>query len=218
MMSAVCEVPVSSFFGVLPFERRSPASPLTMPPSPQPIPLVVARAQQGDRAAMRALYEQHVGRVFGFCLRFCRGDREAAQDLSQEAFVRAFTALPELRDPQAFDKWLMTTTRRCCLRWIEQRQREAAAVERMEHEPRFGAARGDRAQRIVAEVIEACPDAKLREAALLFYREPPHRTQEIAERLGVSRTAVTTRLMRFRAWAKQRMMGRLAAALEEEGA
>jgi RNA polymerase sigma-70 factor (ECF subfamily) len=216
-MSAVCEVPVSSFFGVQPFEHRILALPLHMSPEPSPIPLIVARARQGDRAAQRALYEQHVDQVFGFCLRFCRGDREAAQDLTQEAFVRAFTALPELRDAQAFPKWLMTTTRRCCLRWIERRQREAAAVERMVHEPRPIASRGDRAQRIVAEVIEACPDPKLREAALLFYREPPHTTDEIAERLGLSRTAVTTRLMRFRAWAKQRMMGRLAAALEEEG-
>jgi len=186
-----------------------------MPPSSDPIPLIVARARQGDAAAQRALYEQHVDQVFGFCLRFCRGDREAAQDLTQEAFVRAFTALPTLKDPQAFPKWLMTTTRRCCLRWIERRQKEAAAVRQLVHEPR-PEARGERAQRIVAEVIEACPDPKLREAALLFYREPPHSTQEIADRLGLSRTAVTTRLMRFRAWAKQRMLGRLAAALEEE--
>jgi RNA polymerase sigma-70 factor (ECF subfamily) len=208
---------VSSFSGVFPFERRSPASPLAMPQPSEPISLTVARAQRGDRAAQRMLYEAHIDRVFGFCLRFCRGDREAAQDLSQEAFVRAFTALPGLRDPQAFEKWLMTTTRRCCLRWIEHRQREAEAVGRLEHEPAPGRSRTERAQRIVAEVIEACPDPKLREAALLFYREPPHSTQEIADRLGLSRTAVTTRLMRFRAWAQQRMLGRLASALEEEG-
>ncbi len=187
-----------------------------MSSQPHPISLTVARAQRGDRAAQRALYDEHVDRVFGFCLRFCRGDREAAHDLTQEAFVRAFTALPTLRDPQAFPKWLMTTTRRCCLRWIEHKQREAAAVERLVHEPRPSPARGERAQRIVAEVIEACPDPKLREAALLFYREPPHTTDEIAERLGLSRTAVTTRLMRFRSWARKRMMGRLAAALDEE--
>lgn len=210
---------MSSFFGVLPVERRSAATPLIMPTSsPAPVPLTVLRARQGDRWAQQALYEQHVDQVFGFCLRFCRGDREAAQDLTQEAFVRAFTALPELRDPQAFPKWLMTTTRRCCLRWIERRQAEAEAVRRMEHEPRFGTARGEEAQRIVAEVIDACPDPKLREAALLFYREPPHTTEEIAERLGLTRTAVTTRLMRFRDWARQRMLGRLATALEEEGA
>jgi RNA polymerase sigma-70 factor (ECF subfamily) len=187
-----------------------------MPAQPAPIPLIVARAQQGDRGAQRALYERYVDQVFGFCLRFCRGDREAAQDLSQEAFVRAFIALPSLREPQAFEKWLMTTTRRCCLRWIGQRQREREAVDRMVHEPRPEAARGERAQRVVAEVIEACPDPGLREAARLFYREPPHSTAEIAERLGLSRTAVTTRLMRFRAWAKQRMVGRLAAAMDEE--
>ena len=208
---------MSSFFGVPSIGHWNLPSLRSMPSEPAPISLVVARASRGDSAAQRVLYEQNVDQVFGFCLRFCRGDREAAQDLTQEAFVRAFTALPNLRDGQAFPKWLMTTTRRCCLRWIEHKQREAAAMEQVAHEPRPSPARGDRAQRIVAEVIAACPDPKLREAALLFYREPPHTTDEIAARLGLSRTAVTTRLMRFRAWAKKRMMGRLAAALEEEG-
>ncbi len=187
-----------------------------MPHDSAPTPLVVARAQQGDRAAQRALYEQHVDQVFAFCLRFCRGDREAAQDLTQEAFTRAFMALPELRDPAAFPKWLTTTTRRCCLRWIDRKQKERAAVERMTHEPRFERPDGRRAERVVGQVIEACPDPKLAEVARLFYREPPHTTNEIAARLGLSRTAVTTRLMRFRDWARQRMLVRLASALEEE--
>ena len=40
-------------------------------------------------------------------------------------------------------------------------------------------------------------------------------TKEIAETLGISQTAVTTRLHRFRTWARQRMLGRLAEALED---
>ncbi len=187
-----------------------------MPHEPAPTSLVVVRAQRGDRVAQRALYEEHVDRVFGFCLRFCRGDRETAQDLAQEAFTRAFMALPELRDPAAFPKWLMTTTRRCCLRWIDRKQKEHAAVERMTHEPRVSRPSGERAQRVVGEVIEACPDKKLAVVARLFYREPPHDTNEIAAMLGLSRTAVTTRLMRFRDWARQRMLVKLASALEEE--
>jgi RNA polymerase sigma-70 factor (ECF subfamily) len=181
-----------------------------------PTSLVVVRARAGDRAAQRARYEEYVERVFGFCLAFCRGDRETARDLTQESFARAFAALPELRDPAAFPKWLMPTARRCCLRWIERRQGERAAVERMALEPRVEARGAPHAERVVAEVIEACPDERLRETAALFYREPPHDTAEIAARLGITQTAVTTRLLRFRAWARTRMLGRLATALSEE--
>jgi RNA polymerase sigma-70 factor (ECF subfamily) len=185
-----------------------------MPPSPTPLNVVRARA--GDRAAQRALYEEHVGRVFGYCLSFCRGDREAARDLTQEAFAQALGALRDLQDPAAFPAWLMTTTRRCCLRWIERRQTERAALERLALEPPPAGPRTERATGIVAEVIEACPDANLRETARLFYREPPHGTAEIAALQGLSQTAVTTRLLRFRAWARQHMLGHLASALEEE--
>jgi len=187
-----------------------------MPQPPAPTSLTVARARAGDAAACRELYDEHADRVFGFCLAFCRGDREAARDLTQEAFTRAFAALPGLRDPQAFPKWLMTTTRRCCLRWIERRQREKAAVERLVHEPRPAGGGSARAERVVAEVIDACPDERLRQTAQLFYRDPPHSTAEIAALLGLSQTAVTTRLMRFRAWARRRMLARLASALEKD--
>ncbi len=187
-----------------------------MNPIRAPASLVVARARAGDPAALRQLYEQHFDAVFGYCLAFCRGDREQARDLSQEAFTRAFASLPELRDPAAFPKWLKTTTRRCCLRWIERKEREREALRQLADEPRPTARDERKASRVVAEVIQACPDEALRETARLFYREPPHSTAEIAARLGISRTAVTTRLMRFRSWAKRRMLRKLASALEED--
>jgi RNA polymerase sigma-70 factor (ECF subfamily) len=187
-----------------------------MPADLAPVPLLVVRARAGDRAAQRALYEEHVDRVFGYCLAFCRGDRETARDLTQEVFVRALGGLAELRDPGAFPAWLMTTARRCCLRWIERRQAERAAVERMAVEPAVTRTHVGGTEQVVAEVIEACPDENLRATARLFYREPPHGTAEIGALLGISQTAVTTRLLRFRAWARQRMLGRLASALEEE--
>jgi len=215
-VTAVCEVAQTFPVGVPLLGHLAAVRRLAMPPSPTP--LCVVRAQAGDRAAQRALYEEHAGRVYGYCLAFCRGDREAARDLSQEAFARALGALPELHDPAAFPAWLMTTTRRCCLRWIERKQAERAALERMALEPPPAGPRTERASAIVAEVIEACPDENLRETARLFYREPPHGTAEIAALLGLTQTAVTTRLLRFRAWARQRMLGRLANALEEEEA
>lgn len=181
-----------------------------------PLDLTVVRAQRGDRAAFRELYERHVDAVFGYCLAFARGDRDRAADLAQDAFITAFSALDDLDDPARFSGWLRTIVRRTCLRWVQRRQTEGSVLARMADEPDPGPLRDDRGlARAVREVIAACPDPGLRAAAELFYTEPPHSTAEIAARLGLSQTAVTTRLHRFRSWARQQMVARLALALED---
>jgi len=178
------------------------------------IPRLVHRARAGDPAAQESLYTTHVDAVFGYCLAFARGDRARAQDLTQESFARALSALDDLRDPERFSGWLMTITRRACLRWVEGQQRERKVLTLMAREPTTRD--GDEAHLItaVAEVIAACPDPGQRQAAALFYSTPGHTTQQIADQLGLSRTAVTTRLHRFRSWLKRRKLGQLIDALE----
>ncbi len=175
----------------------------------------VRRARHGDRRAFQALYTHHVDAVYGTCLAFCRGDEALAGELTQEAFVRAFERLDTLREPAAFPGWLMAITRRCCLAQADAWRQERGALERLHQEPRTPPDRPDRVAEIVGEVIDACPDPALRVPASLFYRPPPHTTAEIAARLGLSRTAVTTRLHRFRTWARRRMLRQLAEALED---
>jgi len=69
----------------------------------------VRAAQAGDLCAFEALYRQHVGRVHGLCLRMT-GNRDAAEDLAQDAFVRAWRKLPGFRGESAFATWLIRLT------------------------------------------------------------------------------------------------------------
>jgi len=180
----------------------------------------VRQARAGDQAAARALYERHVDAAWGYCLAFCRGDNAIAQDLCQETFATALSRLDQLQEGAAFPGWLRTITRRTCLRWADQRRRERDGLQAVMREPRRvvvkdpGLSGAGQPEAIVSEVIAACPDDGLRSAALLFYTDPPHSTAEIGELLGISRTAVTSRLHRFRHWARTRMLGRLVDALE----
>ncbi|UCC68751.1 MAG: RNA polymerase sigma factor [Armatimonadota bacterium] len=66
---------------------------------------VVARARRGDRAAFDQLYVKHRDRVYTLCLNLC-GDRDRAEDLLQETFVRAYRALPGFRGRSRFTTWL----------------------------------------------------------------------------------------------------------------
>jgi RNA polymerase sigma-70 factor (ECF subfamily) len=66
---------------------------------------LVRQAQQGDENAFGALYRTHVARVHALCLRLA-GDAEAARELTQDVFVRAWEALPSFRGESAFSSWL----------------------------------------------------------------------------------------------------------------
>ncbi|WP_457394475.1 RNA polymerase sigma factor [Roseateles sp. P5_E1] len=67
---------------------------------------LVARAAAGDRAAFAALVQAHQGYLRKLLGRVCRGDQGRADDLAQEAFVRAWRALPKFRGEARFRTWL----------------------------------------------------------------------------------------------------------------
>lgn len=67
---------------------------------------LVERAAAGDRLAFERLYRLHVGRVFATVKRLVGGQVARAEELTQDAFVRAWRKLPEFRFESAFGTWL----------------------------------------------------------------------------------------------------------------
>ncbi|TNJ33699.1 sigma-70 family RNA polymerase sigma factor [Arenimonas terrae] len=66
---------------------------------------LVRAAGAGDMRAFEALYRKHSRRVYSVLWRLC-GHEARAEDLVQEAFVRAWQALPGFRFESAFSTWL----------------------------------------------------------------------------------------------------------------
>jgi RNA polymerase sigma-70 factor (ECF subfamily) len=67
------------------------------------------RARAGDRLAFSDLVRIHQDEVFTLALRLV-ADRELAADVSQEAFVRAWRALPKFRGDAKFSTWIHRIT------------------------------------------------------------------------------------------------------------
>ena len=65
----------------------------------------VTLAARGDRQAFERLYRQHANRIFSLCARMV-GDRTRAEELTQDAFVRAWEKLDQFRGDSAFGTWL----------------------------------------------------------------------------------------------------------------
>lgn len=69
------------------------------------IPELVERAQRGDQAAFEHLYRKYAGRVYAVCLRLS-ANAGRAEELTQEAFVRAWHMLATFRGESDFFSWL----------------------------------------------------------------------------------------------------------------
>ena len=78
---------------------------LTLSPPPAGPSDDVTRAVNGDRRAFERLYREHVDRIFSVCVRMV-GDRGKAEELTQDAFVRAWEKLGTFRGDSLFSTWL----------------------------------------------------------------------------------------------------------------
>lgn len=75
---------------------------------------LVEQCQEGDRAAFEDLYRRYYARLFRFCLRRM-GDHHEAEEVTQEAFARAYRAMPALRGERRFYPWLSVIATRLCI-------------------------------------------------------------------------------------------------------
>jgi RNA polymerase sigma-70 factor (ECF subfamily) len=86
------------------------------------------RASRGDVEAFEELYRQNIGRVYLLCLRMC-GEASHAEELAQEAFVRAWQKLGSFRGESAFSTWLHRVTVNVVLGDRRSRARREARVK-----------------------------------------------------------------------------------------
>jgi len=77
---------------------------VTAPPA-ESDSVLVAGVLAGDRRCKKELYLKHAAYIAGMCTRLLRSV-DASEDVTQDAFVLAFSKIGSLRDPAAFRGWL----------------------------------------------------------------------------------------------------------------
>jgi RNA polymerase sigma-70 factor (ECF subfamily) len=167
--------------------------------------LVVA-ALLGNLAAFDELVRRFRPAVRLTARRYVEGE-DAVEDLCQEAFLRAFKALPDLEELDRFGPWLHAIARNLALR---QRQNEARRRERfsqldqivleelvsLEPSPAESVERGETHQ-AVREMVAALPDAYRAVVQLHYWEGMP--LSRAADFLGLPLTTVKWRLRRAQA-------------------
>jgi RNA polymerase sigma-70 factor (ECF subfamily) len=92
---------------------------------------LVARARQGDEDAFEQLVRRHQRYAYNLAYRVL-GDCTEAEDVTQEAFVRAWRGLPGFRGQARFTTWLYRIVHNLCLNRLPGLQRELLQTEPLE--------------------------------------------------------------------------------------
>jgi RNA polymerase sigma-70 factor, ECF subfamily len=75
---------------------------------------IVAACQRGDTEAFRTLFELYKDKLFSIAFRFS-GDRSAAMDIAQDAFLKLFSRIGEFRGESSFETWVYRVVVNSCL-------------------------------------------------------------------------------------------------------
>lgn len=160
----------------------------------------VARARDGDQAAFEQLYRLHCDRIYALSWRLCGGDAALAEDLVQEAFVRAWRKLHLFEGRSAFGTWLhrlaanvVLSDRRIRLRKVGMETPMDEAVERTATGARDVTA--DLAQDL-EQAVAGLPERA--RTVLVLYDIEGYRHAEIAELAGMAVGSSKAQLHRAR--------------------
>ena len=169
----------------------------------------VRRAMNGDGDAFSELVGRYRDAVYGVCYHRVRHPEEA-KDLAQEAFVRAYLDLSQLRDPAAFPAWLRRVAERTCATW---QRRQRLWVTALETEPEPAVERDLELPVAVRGALDRLSD-EARLAVTLYYING-YSTREVADFLGVPDGTVKSRLYHARRRLKGDLMDDYRDALRE---
>ncbi len=177
---------------------------------------LIANALQGDQKAYEALLARHNKAIFHVVMKIVR-NREEAQDLVQETFMKAFNALASYRSEYRFSTWLYKIAANCAIDFIRKKRIEALSLDkpietkdgRVEFEvpdsswnPEQDLVRKQKLKSI-DEAIDSLPD-KYRE--VIIYRHKDDKPyEEIADILKVPVGTVKARIFRARELLKKKL-------------
>ena len=170
--------------------------------------VLVRRAAAGDTRAFEALYRQNIGRVFGAIVRLTGGNEARADELAQEAFVRAWQRLGSFRFESAFSTWLYRLAVNTALMDLRSRAGAEALEDAMPEQDTFAGA--DTVMRHATQLELERSIAKLpprARAVLVLHDVEGWRHEDIANELGMAVGSSKAQLHRARGLLRKHLGG-----------
>ena len=178
----------------------------------------MARCLQGDETAFAELFRRHEARVLRLAHALL-GDREAAEDAKQEAFLAAFRTLDRMNADVAFSRWLhrnlVWAARMQARRAYRRREVASDSLERKGDGEKMAFEQDDQRTALVG-ALRALPTGAREAVVLRFYLDLPE--AEIARLLGCRPGTVKSRISRaLRQLARSEALAGLRPGQEADG-
>jgi len=161
---------------------------------------LVQRCQRGDEAAFAEIFESQMARIFRLALTILR-DRQDAEDVTQETFLRVFKRIGDYRGESSFQTWLTSIAVNLCRDRMRRRKlRSLVSLDWLRGRPGkhdVSDVVAERQQRQMLHAMVDRLDEPLRLTVILFYQQ--HLScEEIAALCDVRTSTIYARLYKAR--------------------
>ena len=160
---------------------------------------------QGQEKARRMLYERYAGRMLALCRRYV-GDRDTAEDVMIQGFMRVFERIAQYSGEGSFEGWvkrIMINEALAHLRKAKTMYLEVD-IEKAEMEPDFGFMHGHLEAAELLGMIDRMPPGY--KAVFNLYAIEGYNHREIAELLGINENTSKSQLSRARMYLQNRLL------------
>jgi RNA polymerase sigma-70 factor (ECF subfamily) len=172
---------------------------------------IISLVLKGDYNAYSQLVERYKSYVFTLTLRFTK-NREDAEEVSQDIFIKAYRALADFKGTAKFSTWLYTIVNTTCITFLRKKKLD---VRSLDDEKTFEVAdsqdSGFRANQVEQKSRQNMVNRAIAmlnpddgEIITLFYKNEQS-LEEIGSILGIEVNAAKVRLHRARARLKEKM-------------
>ncbi|MFC1718812.1 sigma-70 family RNA polymerase sigma factor [Candidatus Poribacteria bacterium] len=180
---------------------------------------IIDKCLNGDSAAFGLLVDKYRAGVYALAYSKLRDFRDA-EDVAQEAFVKAYMKLRTLKRFDRFHAWLYAITANLCKDWVraQSRRPDSEFIEDQDQEALEEPSINSYQEKLVRESIHEALDSlpvNYQQVLTLYYLGGMN-SREIAEFLGASPTAIRHRLTRARSQLKEGMVAMMSTTLEEQ--
>jgi RNA polymerase sigma-70 factor, ECF subfamily len=173
---------------------------------------LVSRCRAGDLDAFAQVYDRYERQVFRYAYHIL-GNRDDADDIKQETFVKAYQAIRSFRSESSLQTWLLKICGNLCRDKIKSWDRRKVTYDSTMREDEMGVSNPDESpqaiverkelENTIARALKGMP-APQREIIVLHEIEGLS-YEEIAAVLGCTRTSIKLRLHRARKSLKERV-------------
>lgn len=160
--------------------------------------ILIKGCREGDPASQEKLYKQFSAAMYGLCLQYS-SSTEDAQDIMQDAFIKVFKKIDQVKDAKAFPGWV----RRVMINTALERYRSQVLLKNVDEAP---LPQGElisesvldelEAEEIVMMIQELSPKYRM---VFNLYAIEGYNHKEIAEKLNISEGTSKSNLSRARA-------------------